>query len=282
MSPDDRLELRPRRSIERDDGVKLAVLDVGEGRPVVLLHGFPDSSHLWRHQLPALVDAGLRVIAPDLRGFGESERPEQVDDYALAHSVRDVLAVLDALELERADVVGHDFGAALAWLVAAFAPDRVGRLVVMSVGHPNATRERSIEQREKAWYQLFFQFEAAEQLLMRDDWKLLRELLRGDGDLDRYLADLSRPGALTAGLNWYRANLAPERALEERPLVPAVAAPTLGLWSSGDNYLTEDGMTRSAEHVSGPWRYERIEGASHWLQLDRPEQVNALLTEFLD
>jgi pimeloyl-ACP methyl ester carboxylesterase len=276
----DQLELRPRKRVA-GDGVTLAVLDAGEGAPVVLLHGFPDSSYLWRRQLPALVGAGLRVIAPDLRGFGESDRPENVGDYALSHSVGDVLAVLDALEVERASVVGHDFGAAVAWLVAAFAPERVDRLVAMSVGHPNALRERSIEQRERAWYQLLFQFESAERLLVRDDWKLLRELLRGGGDLDRYLADLSHPGALTAGLNWYRANLAPERELEERPPVPAVAASTLGLWSSGDNYLTEDRMVMSAEHVAGPWRYERIEGASHWLQLERPEQINALLIEFL-
>jgi pimeloyl-ACP methyl ester carboxylesterase len=280
MAGDDSLELRPRTSIA-GEGVTLAVLDVGEGNPVVLLHGFPDSSHLWRRQLPALVDAGLRVIAPDLRGFGESERPAQVEDFALGHSVRDVLAVLDALELERAHVVGHDFGAVVAWLVAAFAPERVERLVAMSVGHPGAARHRSIEQREKAWYQLFFQFEAAEELLVQDDWKLMRELLRGDGDLDRYLVDLARPGALTAGLNWYRANLAPQVPRGERSPVPAVAAPTLGLWSTGDNYLVEDGMVRSAEHVTGPWRYERIEDASHWLQLDQPEQVNALLTEFL-
>jgi pimeloyl-ACP methyl ester carboxylesterase len=269
----DPLELSPRKSIA-GDGVRLAVLDVGEGRPVVLLHGFPDSSHLWRHQLPALVDA-------DLRGFGESERPERVEDYALTHSVADVLAVLDALGVERAHVVGHDFGAVVAWLVAAFAPERVDRLVALSVGHPNSARQRSIEQREKAWYQLFVQFEAAEELFVRDDWKLMRELLRDDGDLDRYLVDLARPGALTAGLNWYRANLAPGQALAERPPVPAIAAPTLGLWSTGDNYLVEDGMQRSAEHVTGPWRYERIDDASHWLQLDQPERVNALLTEFL-
>jgi pimeloyl-ACP methyl ester carboxylesterase len=276
----DDLELSPRTSIA-GNGVRLAVLDVGEGMPVVLLHGFPDSSHLWRRQLSALVDAELRVIAPDLRGFGESERPERVEDYALSRSVADVLAVLDSLEVERAHVVGHDFGAVVAWLFAAFAPERVERLVAMSVGHPNAARQRSIEQREKAWYQLFFQFEAAEELLVCDDWRLMRELLRGDGDLDRYLVDLSRPGALTAGLNWYRANLAPGQALAERPPVPAVAAPTLGLWSTGDNYLVEDGMVRSAEHVTGPWRYERVDDASHWLQLDQPERVSALLTEFL-
>jgi len=263
------------------DGVRLAVLDVGDGRPVVLLHGFPDSSHLWRKQVPALVDAGLRVIAPDLRGFGESDRPENVEAYAVGNSVRDVLAILDALEIERAHVVGHDFGAVVAWLVAAYAPERVDRLVAMSVGHPASYRERTIEQREKGWYQLLFQFPEAEELLARDDWKLTRELFRGAGDLDRAVAGLSRPGALTAGLNWYRANLGPARELAAGSPVPSVAAPTLGLWSTGDNYLTEDPIVKSSEHVSGPWRYERIEDASHWLQLDQPERVNALLVEFL-
>jgi pimeloyl-ACP methyl ester carboxylesterase len=263
------------------NGVTLAVVDEGAGPAVVLLHGFPDSSSLWRHQVPALVGAGFRVVAPDLRGFGESDRPAAVEEYELGRSVGDVLAVLDALEIERAHVVGHDWGAVVAWLTAAFAPGRVERLVAMSVGHPNALRDRTVEQREKAWYQLLFQFDAAEELLPRDDWRLFRELLRGDGDLERYLADLSRPGALRAGLSWYRANLAPHLELAERPPVPAVAAPTLGIWSTGDNYLAERGMLRSAEHVTGPWRYERLEGASHWLQLDQPQRVNELLLDFL-
>jgi pimeloyl-ACP methyl ester carboxylesterase len=106
-------------------------------------------------------------------------------------------------------------------------------------------------------------------------------LLDGARDTERYIADLSRPGALTAGLNWYRANSAPELELEDRQPFPAVAAPTLGLWSGGDNYLTEVPMLRTADHVTGPWRYERIEGAGHWLQLDAPEHVNRLLLEFL-
>lgn len=264
------------------DGVTLSVLDEGGGPPVLLLHGFPDSSHLWRHQLPALVEAGMRVIAPDLRGFGESDKPEGVEAYGLRHSIADVLAVLDVLGVERAKVVGHDWGAGLAWAVAGLVPERVERLCVMSVGHPNTQREPTIEQREKAWYMLLFQFEGvAEELLMRDDWKLAREWLRGNGDLDRYLVDLARPGALTAALNWYRASLHPRGELEQRREFPAIAAPTLGLWSSGDNYLTEEPMLRSGEHVNGSWRYERIDGASHWMQLDEPERINELLLDFL-
>lgn len=264
------------------DGVELAVLDEGEGYPVLLLHGFPDSSRLWRHQVAALSAAGMRAIAPDLRGFGESDRPEAPEDYAIARSVADMVAVLDALAIDRAHVVGHDFGAVVAWVLAALVPDRVDHLVAISVGHPATARLRTMEDREKAWYQLLFQFPGvAEALLPRDDWKLLRELLREDGDTEQYLNDLSRPGALTAGLNWYRTNLAPQLELQRRRHLPAVAAPTLGLWSSGDNYLTEHRMIRSGEHVSGPWRYERIDDASHWVQLDEPERVNELLLEFL-
>jgi pimeloyl-ACP methyl ester carboxylesterase len=193
-----------------------------------------------------------------------------------------MVAVLDALAIDRAHVVGHDFGAVVAWVLAALVPDRVDHLVAISVGHPATARLRTMEDREKAWYQLLFQFPGvAEALLPRDDWKLLRELLREDGDTEQYLNDLSRPGALTAGLNWYRTNLAPQLELQRRRHLPAVAAPTLGLWSSGDNYLTEHRMIRSGEHVSGPWRYERIDDASHWVQLDEPERVNELLLEFL-
>jgi pimeloyl-ACP methyl ester carboxylesterase len=262
------------------DGIELAVLDEGDGPAVLLLHGFPDSSYVWRKQVPALVEAGFRVVAPDLRGYGESDRPEGVEDYRITRSLADVLALLDGLGIERTHVVGHDYGAGLAWVIAGLAPERVERLVVLSVGHPNALRQPSIAQRERFWYQLLFLHEdVAEELLTRDDWRLMREFSRGDGDQERWRTDLSRPGALTAALNWYRANAHPARELSPRPF-PSVAAPTLGLWSSGDHYLLEEGMLASAEHVTGPWRYERLDGASHWLQLDAPERVNELLVEF--
>ncbi|MBW3557630.1 MAG: alpha/beta hydrolase [Actinobacteria bacterium] len=259
----------------------LHVVDEGAGRPVVLLHGFPDSAAVWRHQSPALVDAGFRTIAPDLRGFGRSPKPERVEEYAVTMVVGDVLALMDDLGVEQADVVGHDWGSAVGWVLAAIAPDRVRRLVAVSVGHPAVRPHLGVEQREKSWYMLFFQFPEAEQLLAADDWKLFRQLLREDGDMDSYLADLSRPGALTAALNWYRANLSPRLQLSPPPPLPPVTVPVMGIWSTGDHYLVEDHVRLSERFVSGPWRYERIEGASHWIPLDAPERLNELLIDFL-
>jgi pimeloyl-ACP methyl ester carboxylesterase len=268
--------------VEAADGIELEVTVEGDGPPVVLLHGFPDSSYLWRNQIPALVDGGFRAIAPDLRGMGDSDKPQEVEAYRMTTIARDVVALLDHFELERAHVVGHDFGANLAWVVAGLHADRVDRLVAMSVGHPNTQREPTVEQRERSWYMLWFQFEGlAEEVVPRDDWKLLREWTRGNGDVDRYIEQLSRPGAMTAGLNWYRANVRPERELAPPRPFPAVPAPTLGLWSTGDDYLLEGPVRASGEHVTGGWRYERIDDASHWLQLDRPDRVNELLLEFL-
>ena len=265
------------------DGFTFAVVDEGSGPAVLLLHGFPDSSALWRHQIQALVAAGFRVVAPDLRGFGDSDKPAEVEGYRLHLIAGEVLKLLDALGLERVHVVGHDWGAAVAWIIAAFFPNRVERLTALSIGHPAAfLAARTIEQRERSWYMLLFQFTGvAEELLQRDDWRLIREWTRGTGDVERYLIDLARPGALTAGLNWYRANSHPSRELQPPRTVPAVAAPTLGIYGMRDPFVIEAPMQRSGEFVTGPWRYERIEDAGHWLQLDATQRVNELLLEHL-
>jgi len=262
--------------------VSLAVRQAGDGPAVLLLHGFPDSSRLWRHQVPALTAAGLRVIAPDLRGFGESDRPSRVADYAIPAVVADAAGLLDALVVDRAHVVGHDWGAVVAWALAATRPERVDRLAALSVGHPAAFGRRSIAQRERSWYMLLFQFEGvAEELLRRDDWRLMREFLRERGDVEEYVRDLERPGALTAALNWYRANVPPAAELSPAPALPPVQAPTLGVWSADDPYVMEERMTASEAFVTGPWRYVRLEGVGHWIPLEAPERLGALLVEHL-
>ena len=268
------------RSIQRD-GVRLHVSDDGEGTPVLLIHGFPDSGALWRHQSPALRGAGYRTVAPDLRGFGRSDRPTSVEAYALDRVVADLVAVLDDLRIDRAHVVGHDWGAVCAWLLAASEPGRVRSLVAMSVGHPAAASRSGIDQREKSWYMLLFLFAEAEEMLRADDWRLLRDLVRHHPELERWIPALTPDGALTAALGLYRANAPVTAWRGGSSRLPAVTVPTLGVWSSGDAYLTEAPMTASAEFVKAPWRYERVEGASHWLMLDRPDVVNRLLVEYL-
>lgn len=263
------------------NGVGLEVQDEGDGPAALLLHGWPDSHRLWRDQVGALTSAGFRTIAPDLRGFGTSDRPTEVEAYSLLTIAGDVLAVLNELGVTRAHVVGHDWGAAVAWMIATFTPDRVDHLAVLSVGHPRALRDAGLEQREKSWYMLLFQFDGvAERWLADDDWANFRAWSRHP-DADDVIADLARPGALTASLNWYRANLPPETLIEPPLELPPVAAPTMGVWSSDDIALTEHQMRSSVAQTTGPWRYERIEGAGHWMMLDDPASVSRLLLDFL-
>ena len=246
------------------NGVSLYVEDHGEGTPVLLIHGWPDSARLWRHQVPVLVANGYRVITPDMRGFGRSERPAEV-----AGPDRPGQPVLG----------GHDWGAGVAWLAAILAQDRVRTLTAISVGHPLVPP--TMRQAEMAWYQLFFQFtDVAEATLAHDDWAWLRRFSRGDGDLEQAIADLSRPGALTASLNWYRANLAPR--LPRPPVsLPPVTAPTMGIWSTGDHYLDGAGLKNSGTFVQAPWRYEEIPDVSHWVPVDAPDRLNELLLDWL-
>jgi pimeloyl-ACP methyl ester carboxylesterase len=267
-----------RRAESGGTGIEYEV--TGEGRPVILLHGFPDSGRLWRHQVPALADAGFQVIVPDLRGYGRSGKPAEVEAYSLLLLAGDVQAVLADLNVARAHVVGHDWGAALGWALAAFAPGSVDHLAVLSVGHP-ATFRRTMRQREKSWYMLLFQFPGvAERWLSDDGWANFRAWA-GHPDADQVIADLEANGSLTPGLNWYRANLPPESWVGPPLQFPPVQAPTMGIWSTGDVALTEVQMTDSAQNVAGPWRYERLDGPGHWMQLEAPAQVNSLLLDFL-
>jgi pimeloyl-ACP methyl ester carboxylesterase len=264
------------------DGVGIYYEVAGEGPPVILLHGFPDSGRLWRHQVPALVDAGYRVIVPDQRGYGQSDKPDSVDAYNMLSIVADVGAVMADAGIERAHVVGHDWGAAVAWVLGAVAPQAVDRLVALSVGHPAEFRARdNFDQHEKSWYMLLFQFEGiAEQWLSDNGWANFRAWSRYP-EADVVIAQLEADKSLTPGLNWYRANITPASYVAPAMELPDVQAPSMGVWSSGDVALTEGQMLRSANHVAGDFRYERIEGAGHWMQLEAPEEVNRLLLDFL-
>jgi pimeloyl-ACP methyl ester carboxylesterase len=263
------------------DSVTLDVQVEGEGTPVVLLHGWPDGARLWSKQVPALVDAGYRVIVPNQRGYGASDKPEEVEAYSIVFLAMDVVAILDKLEIPRAHVVGHDWGAAIAWATATFAPDRVDRLAVMSVGHPSAFADAGFEQRRWSWYMLLFNFPGvAEQWLSMNDWANFREWAQHP-DADTVIAELEANGSLTPGLNYYRATVPPEVLINPPIELPPIQMPVMGIWSSGDFALTEAQMTGSAKYCAGEFRYERIDGPGHWMQWEAPDKVNALLLDFL-
>jgi pimeloyl-ACP methyl ester carboxylesterase len=267
--------------------ITLAVTEAGpaDGPPVLLLHGFPDRATLWRAQIPALADAGYRVVAPDLRGFGDSDRPDGVEHYGMRHLVGDVVALLDALGIGRTALAGHDWGAGLGWSLT-MVTDRISRYAAFSVGHPGVVT--GIEQKEKSWYMLWFQFPGvAEDALPADDWAFLRRWAHPEAAADdplvaRQIDDLSRPGALTAALNWYRANIGPASFGRTRLReTSSVTCPVLGVWSSGDRFLTEEQMTGTASRVTGGFRYERLDDTPHWIPEQAPERTTALLLEFL-
>lgn len=264
----------------------LSVRDTGgEGTAVILLHGWPDRATLWSHQAAELAAGGHRVVVPDLRGFGDSDRPEEVEHYRM-HALRgDVLGLADALGIDAFALAGHDWGAVLGWSLA-MSSDRVTRYAAFSVGHPAALATAGFRQKAMSWYMLWFQFPGvAEKALPERDWQFLRawahaSFPEGDPLPECQIADLSRPGALTASLNWYRANIDPATFVRsEIPRVPPIRIPVLGVWSDGDLALTEGQMRRSSEFVTD-FRFETVPGG-HWIPAQAPERASELLREFL-
>jgi pimeloyl-ACP methyl ester carboxylesterase len=263
------------------NGIGIEVDDRGDGTPVLLVHGWPDTHAMWDAQVKALNDAGFRTIAPDLRGFGGSDKPDAVDEYAIPLLFGDMLGVVDHLGIDRLHVVGHDWGAAVAWVFAMLVPDRVQSVTALSVGHPASFSNAGMEQRERSWYMLLFQFrDVAEQWLTKNDWTNFREW-SGHPDVAEVRTRLADPALLTSTLNLYRANVPAEALLADPLDVPPFPGPAMGIWSSGDRHLTEAQMLGSAAYVSGPFRYERLDDVGHWMTLEAPVRVNELLLDFL-
>jgi epoxide hydrolase 4 len=272
--------------------VSLAIAEDGSGEPVVLLHGFPELSHSWRHQLPALAEAGFHAVAPDLRGYGRSDRPSRTEDYALPKLVGDLVGLIGALGHESAHVVGHDWGGSVAWAAASRVPERVRSLTILNSPHPVASAEaRQItEQQQKSWYMLLFQFRGvAEEWIAKDDFANLRSFVFGtappeafpDEDRETFVSALREEGALTAALDYYRANIPPESWLRPPPDLPPVTVPTMIVWGEADAYMSPVLLERSIGKVAGPLRVERLPGVSHWVQQEVPDVVSRLLVDFL-
>jgi pimeloyl-ACP methyl ester carboxylesterase len=261
-----------------------------DGRLVLLLHGFPQTSWSWRNQLAALGDAGYRAVAFDQRGYAEGARPEGTDHYKLDHLVADVIAVADWLGGHRFDLVGHDWGGAVAWQTAGRYPDRLRSLTVVSTPHPAAFtaslkagggRGGEGDQAQRSSYMEFFQQpDVPEQMFLADNAAGLRglfqaTLLEGD-DVEEYVRVLTQPYAMTAALNWYRA-----ASIGDVEHMGPITTPTLYVWSDQDVALGRDAAEATAQHVEGPYRFEVLEGVGHWIGETAPDRLNPMLLEHL-
>lgn len=251
-----------------------------DGTPVVLLHGFPATSLTWSPVVPALVDAGLRVVAPDQRGYSPRARPDDVAAYATDRLAQDVVDLADALDLGPFHLVGHDWGAAVAWCVAARHADRLRTLTAFSVPHLaayDAAMRDDAEAREKAAYiGLLRQEGKAEEVLLADDARRLRAMYQGavpEPLVDAYVARLQEPGALTSALGWYRAMTAELGAL------PPVDVPTTFVWSDDDLAIGRAGADACGEHVTADYTYEVLEGVTHWIPEQAPDAAAAAILD---
>ena len=273
------------------NGMTLHVVQAGPetGPLVILLHGFPEFWYGWRHQIDALAAAGLRVWIPDQRGYNLSEKPQGVAAYQLATLGQDVLGLIDAAGERQAAIVGHDWGAMVAWWLGMTAPERVSRLAILNVPHPivfERTLRHDFSQLRRSWYVYAFQIpRLPERRIARDNWSLGIRSLKATGlpttftedDFTHYRAAWAQPGAMTAMINWYRA------IARHRPHYPPstrVTVPTLLIWGTLDIALAST-MARPSIEQCDQGRLVLFDDASHWVQHDKAEAVNALLIDHL-
>ena len=256
---------------------------------MILLHGFPLGWRSWTHQIPALASAGFSVLAPDLRGYNESDRPAARSAYHLTHLVADVVALVRATGHARAHIVGHDWGGIIAWAFAGAHPELLDRLVIVNAPHVDIYVRhirRPSRQWLRSWYALLFRIpHLSEWVLSAGDFHALRSAFRhagqlalSDADVNTMIDALARPGALTAALNWYRANAAPDAVRLTRSA--RTAAPTLVIWGERDPALGVE-LLEGLDEVAPLVRVHRIARAGHWVQNEAADDVNRVLIDFL-
>ena len=268
------------------NGLTFAFDEAGAGHDVALcLHGFPENRFSWRHQLPFLADCGWRAVAPDLRGYGESSRPERTDAYRIERLVEDVAAMFEALGARRRLLVGHDWGGVIAWAAAIRRTIALDGLVVMNAPHParfGAVLRRSPAQMMRSWYVLFFQVPGLpERLLTARAARAVGEVFAAAGlpeaVVAQYREAAMRPGAMRAMLAYYRANAA---GLFRAPPMGRIDVPTLLVWGENDVALGVE-LAEGLEPFVKDLTVERLPGVSHWVQQEAPDAVNERLGRWL-
>lgn len=282
-------EHRERREGYAEIGdIRLHYVEAGQGPLVVLLHGFPDFWYGWRHQIEPLARAGFRVVAPDLRGYNLSSRPDGVAAYDTDPLAADIRGLIHERGARSALLAGHDWGGTVAWATAMHHPEVVDRLAILNAAHPRRLLEglHHPDQLRRSWYFFFFALpELPEAVVHADGWRFFRHFLRDASpsltpeETDRYVEAWSQPGAATAMINYYRASVRTPTKRAEAALRP-VKAPTLVVWGQRDRYLGPELAEPDRDDVPNLDRVEYLPDASHWVHHDDPERVTQLLADF--
>jgi pimeloyl-ACP methyl ester carboxylesterase len=273
------------------NGLSFAYDEAGSGPDIALcLHGFPESRFSWRHQLPVLAEAGWHAVAPDLRGYGDTSRPEGRDAYRMERLVEDVAALFDAFGARRRLLIAHDWGALIAWSFAIARTRPLDGLVIMNVPHPAVFQRvlrSSFAQLRRSWYVFFFQVPfLPEAMLSARGARAIGEAFRGmavdktafpESVLAHYRENARRPGALTAMINYYRANFL---TLAAKQASPVIEVPVLMIWGEADTALGLE-LTEGYEGYVADFTLERLPGVSHWVQQEAPGEVNRRMLAWL-
>jgi len=268
--------------------VRLHYIEAGDGPLIVLLHGFPEFWYAWRRQITALAAQGFRVVAPDMRGYNLSSRPEEVHAYGSEKLGRDVRDLIHERGAESAMLVGHDWGGSVAWITAMNHPEVVQRMAILNAAHPRKLAQglHHPSQLRRSWYFFFFDLpDVPESVVHANRWHFFRHFLRDASpaftpqEIDRYIEAWSQPGAATGMINYYRSSVRTPPKHAEAAIQP-VEAPTLVIWGDKDRYLGPELAEPDPEDVPNLARVERLADASHWVHHDEADRVTQLLTGF--
>lgn len=279
------------------NNIRLHYAEAGTGDLVLLLHGFPEFSYSWRHQLNALAPH-FHAVAPDMRGANLSDKPPRPEDYRIEHLVEDVVGLIEFFGADKAAIVGHDWGASVAWTLAQKYPQRVSKLVALQVPPAPVWRANmTAKQFFRSWYMLFFQLPGIpESLLSRNNYEAIRKVFKesvarknsfSDEDVEKYVEAISQPGALTAALNYYRGNIRRlvarmnKRGAKDGLGHGRIRVPTLFIFGEKDTAVEPATVANVRGFIDAPYFELRIPDSGHWVQNEAPTEVNEALLNFL-
>jgi pimeloyl-ACP methyl ester carboxylesterase len=276
------------------NGIRMHYVTMGNGSLIILLHGFPEFWYSWRYQIPTLSDQ-FKVVAPDMRGYGETEKPVKIDSYKIEKIVKDIVELVCKLGYEKAIIAGHDWGGIIAWCIAMMAPDVVEKLIIMNAPHPGVYSKhmlKNIKQMLRSWYVFFFLIKGIPELILSvNNYKILKSsLLKSsvrkkvftEKDIAAYVSSW-KSGGVSGGINYYRANLNLRYWSNPNSVsFPKIKVPVLQIWAEDDIFLGKELTKNTQEFIDAPYRLHLIPNCGHWLQQEASDELNGVMIKFLD